>query len=204
MHLQGQPFVTGGEVANCVVRGGSRAIWTETISGPLIHGNLVYNNSKHAIDFDAFSTHGVAWNNSAWNNAQEAVFIEQAASYITVSGNVLGPANGDGVAVYNNAIGTATQGHVIVGNTIFGSLSSGISVGSTAPRQGAQDVGVTVVGNTLYDNAGQGIHANGGQTGTIYAGNADSNGFSHFATSATYNSNVTAFDPLDRVRVGPK
>lgn len=120
VHLKGQPFVTGGEVANCVVRGGSRAIWTETISGPLIHGNLVYNNSKHAIDFDAFSTHGVAWNNSAWNNAQEAVFIEQAASYITVSGNVLGPANGDGVAVYNNAIGTATQGHVIVGNTIFG------------------------------------------------------------------------------------
>ena len=164
----------------------------------------MYNNTKHAIDFDAFSTHGVASNNTAWDNAQEALFIEQAASYITVAGNVFGPGNYVGIAVYNNAIGTATQGHVIVGNTVFGSLDAGISVGSTAPRSGAEDVGVTVIGNTLYGNAGQGIHANGGQTGTVYAGNADSDGMSHYAASALFAGNVTAFDPLDRVHVGPK
>jgi hypothetical protein len=204
VHLRGEPFTTGGEVAHCIVRDGSRAIWTETISSVLIHGNYVFNNSKHAIDFDAFSTHGVAFNNSAWNNAEEAVFIEQAASFITVSGNVFGPNNYVGIAVYNNDIGVVTQGHVIVGNTVFGSLSAGISVGSTALHAGAQDVSVTVAGNTLYDNAGQGIHANGGQSGTVYAANVDSDGMSLNAISATYNGNVTAFDPLDRVRVASK
>ena len=49
VHLQGHPFVTGGEVANCVVRGGSRAIWTETISGALIHGNQVSAHATNSV-----------------------------------------------------------------------------------------------------------------------------------------------------------
>jgi len=58
-----------------------------------------------------------------------------------------------------------------------------------------------VVGNVLYDNAGQGVHWNGGQIGTVYSGNADTDGMSLFTVSGAYFGNISAFDPLDRVHV---
>jgi hypothetical protein len=35
----------------------------------------------------------------------------------------------------------------------------------------------------------------------VYAANLDADGISLFAVSSTYDGNVTAYDPLDRVRV---
>jgi len=132
---------------------------------------------------------------------QEAVFIEQGASYITVIDNDLGPNNGCGVAVYNNAIKAPTHGHVIARNRIFGN-TRGISVGSTAPRSGAPDADVLVAGNALWGNGGQGIHTNGGQVATVYAANADADGVSLFTLALGSARNVSFSDPLDRVRLG--
>ncbi len=154
----------------------------------------------HTIDFDAFSSNSIAYNNTVSGSRQEAVFIEQAASYITVVDNDLGPGNACGVAVYNNAIDTATHGHVIARNRIFGN-ARGTSVGSTAPGHGgAAAADVFVVGNTLYNNS-EGIHSNGGQVGTIYVANGDADGMSAFTTEVGTARNVSASDPLDRVRV---
>jgi len=201
VHLEGKPYVTGGEVANCLLsntRG--RAIWTEKISRAVIHGNTIVNASSHTIDFDAFSSNSIAYNNTVSGSRQEAVFIEQGATYITVVDNDLGPGNANGVGVYNNAIGSVTSGHVIARNRIFGN-KRGVSVGSTAPRSGAEDASVLVAGNTLWDNEGQGIHTNGGQVGTMYVGNSDEDGAALYTLQAGTAANISFADPSDRVKV---
>lgn len=200
VHIEGLPMVDGGEVANCVIRNASsRAIWTEKCNRVTIHGNVVSDAYAHTIDFDAFSGNSVAFNNTVSGSRQEAVFIEQGASNIVVVDNDLGPSNTCGVAVYNNAIKAATTGHVIARNRIFGN-ARGISVGSTAPRSGAPDTSVLVAGNSLWNNT-EGLHTNGGQVGTVYAANADADGMSAFTTTMGNAKNISAADPIDRVRM---
>ena len=201
VHLEGVPFVTGGEVANCVITNArGRAVWTEKISRAVIHGNTVVNASVHTIDFDAFSQNSLAYNNTVSLSRQEAVFIEQGATYITVVDNDLGPGNGNGVGVYNNDIGAETAGHVIARNRIFGN-SRGVSVGSTSPHTGALSASVLVAGNTLWDNNGQGLHTNGGQVGTLYVANDDADGASLYTLAAGSAANISFADPQDRVKV---
>jgi hypothetical protein len=170
IHIRGVPYVTGGAVLNSVVTGSCRAIWTETATRVVIHGNAVFNNSMHAIDLDAFSSDSVVSSNSASWNDQEGVFIEQGATNIVVANNTLGPGNAVGIAVYNNDINSTTSGHVIVANRIIGNLFAGISVGSTVPHSGAPDAGVAIVGNVIAGNGAaqpQGVRSNGGQAGTV-------------------------------------
>ena len=204
VHLEGLPFVAGGEVANCVISNSrGQAVWMEKISRAVIHGNTIRNASYHSIDFDAFSSNSLAYNNTVTDSREEAVFIEQGATYITVLDNTLGPRNSHGVSVFNNAIGSATSGHVIARNRVFGCTTAGISVGSTAPRSGAPDLDVLIAGNTLWDNGGQGIHTNGGQHGTVYVANDDStDGVSLYTLTAGSSANISFSDPSDRVRVG--
>ncbi len=202
VHLEGTPFVTGGEVANCLItHSRGRAIWTEKIIRAVIHGNVVVNASSHTIDADAFTSNALIMNNTVSFSRQEAVFIEQGATSVTVVDNTLGPGNYVGVAVFNNAIGQTTTGHVIARNRIFGCTHAGVSVGSTAPKQGAPDMSVLVAGNELWDNSGQGIHTNGGQLGTIYAANVDSDGASLYTLQAGTAQNISFADPYDRVTV---
>jgi hypothetical protein len=202
VHIEGLPMVSGGEIANCnITNSSSRAVWTEKCSRVVIHGNIVSNANTHTLDFDAFSSNSIAYNNTVSGSRQEAVFIEQGASYITVVDNDLGPSNGCGVAVYNNAINALTTGHVIARNRIFGN-TRGVSVGSTAPRTGALSANVLVAGNSLWNNDGQGIHTNGGQMDSIYVGNDDSDGMSAFTTTMGSAKNISFSDPIDRAKVG--
>jgi hypothetical protein len=204
VHIKGEPYTSGAEVSNCLITwSGQRAIWTETVSRVLIFGNTVSQTYSHSIDFDAFSSDSVAFNNTVLNSRQEGIFIEQGASYITVSSNTLGPNNSVGVAVYNNDIKALCGPHLIVGNTISGNRDRGISVGSTSPKSGAPDSQVTILGNTLSSNGGavpEDLHTNGGQIGTVYAGNSAPGGVAPFTISSKFsNSNISMFDPLDRV-----
>jgi hypothetical protein len=200
VHIEGLPMVIGGEVANCVINNSSRAIWTEKVQRVAVHGNTIAHTYQHTVDFDAFSSNSIAYNNTVSFSRQEAVFIEQGASFITVVDNDLGPSNGCGVAVYDNAIGALTHGHVIARNRIFNN-SRGISVGSTSPRSGAPSADVFVTGNML-DGNGEGIHSNGGQIDTIYVANADADGMSAYTTTMGTAKNISFSDPLDRARVG--
>ena len=192
IHLQGAPgswapTAVGATVTNCKIWNASRAIWLETLSGVAVHGNEIFNNSGHALDFDAFTHHSTATGNNIYGNyGREGIFIEQGAVGITVAGNTIGPGNGNGVAVYNNAMNLTTGPHYIVANQIFGNLNAGIAVGSTAPRAGTPDTGVYIAGNTLHGNGGdkpQGYHSNGAQEGVRYACNANADGVSLFTTS---------------------
>jgi hypothetical protein len=213
VHLQGRagawaPTVSGGQILNCNITNSSRAIWTETISRVIISGNRVYANHGHAIDFDAFSTASTCVNNIVVGNAaREGIFIEQGASGIVVAGNTIGPGNGNGVAVYNNDMNVTCGPHVIAGNTIVGNLNAGISVGSTAPRAGTPDVGVTVAGNVLRGNGPaakpQGVHTNGAQVGTVYAANDNADGISLFTQRMAGAANISIIDPLSRERALP-
>ena len=188
-------------------------------------------NQKHTLDFDAFSTDCVAtvgrvnlvvtrvliifyWpvflflahshrlqGNNIYSNVQEAVFIEQSAVGHTVVANTLGPNNSAGVAVFNNAMNTTCGPHVIAGNNIFGN-ARGVSVGSTAPKAGAPDVLITVVGNRIRGNGvgnkTQGVHTNGAQLGTLYVANDNPDGISAFTQELGTQLNISFIDPLDR------
>jgi len=210
IHFQGVPMTwagftaTGLTVANCNIRNSSRAIWTETVSGVSIHNNTLSYSSSHTLDFDAFTHYSVATNNVIFNNsAREGVFIEQGAVGITVSNNIIGPGNGNGIAVYNNAMNISCGPHVIAGNIIFDNLNAGISLGSTAPKEGEPNVGVLVMGNTLHGNGGdskpQGYHTNGAQIGTIYASNSNFDGISKYTQFSPFtSSNISVVDPLNR------
>jgi hypothetical protein len=156
---------------------------------------------QHTLDFDAFTHYSTATNNLIYGNAgREGVFIEQAAVGITVSNNTIGPGNGNGVAVFNNAMNITTGPHYIVSNTIFGNLNAGIAIGSTAPRAGTPDVGVLIAGNVLYGNGvskRQGYHTNGAQEGTRFSSNRNDDGVSLF-TQSFKGANITILDPFDR------
>jgi len=207
VHLQGRPgswspTAMGGQISNNNITNSSRAIWTETISNVMVVGNQVYANHGHAIDFDAFSTSCVCTGNTVFGNAaREGVFVEQGAKQIVVTSNTIGPGNGNGIAVYNNDMNVTCGPHVIAGNHIFSSINAGIAVGSTAPRSGAPDVGVIVVGNVLHGNGAvkaQGYHTNGAQLGTLYVANANADGVSLFTQRMAGVANISIFDPLNR------
>ena len=202
VHLEGTPMVTGGEVANCnIANSRGQAVWLEKIVRAVVHGNTITNASYHTIDADAFTSGALIMNNTVTYSREEAVCLEQGSSNVVVVDNDLGPGNARGVAVYNNAINSVTSGHVIARNRIFGSTSSGVAVGSTAPKSGAPDEGVLVAGNRMWDNAGQGIHSNGGQLGTVYAANDDADGASIYTlTGAGTAANLSFADPYDRVK----
>ena len=207
VHLQGRPgswspTAMGGQVSNNNITNSSRAIWTETISNVMVVNNQIYNNHGHAIDFDAFSTSCVCTGNTvAGNAAREGVFVEQGAKNIVVVNNVIGPGNGNGIGVYNNNMNLTCGPHVIAGNRIFDNINAGIAVGSTAPRSGAPDVGVVVVGNILHGNGAvkaQGYHTNGAQIGTVYVANANADGISLFTQRMAGAANISIFDPMNR------
>ena len=207
VHFQGVPGSwgpthAGGQVSNCDISGSLRAIWLETVARVAVVGNTLHGNAKHTLDFDAFSTNCTATQNVIYNNTQEAVFIEQGAKGHVIAGNMLGPGNANGVAVYNNNMNVSCEGHVIVDNDIVGNVNDGVSVGSTAPKAGAPDVGVFVVGNRIRGNGAaarpQGVHSNGAQLGTVYAANRDSDGVSAYTQRLGTAANVSFFDALDR------
>jgi hypothetical protein len=208
IHLQGAPMAwgptaSGATISGCSISNSSRAIWLETISGVTVDGNEIFNCSGHALDFDAFTHQSAATNNNIHHNAgREGIFIEQGACSIVVSGNTLGPGNGNGVAVFNNDMNLTTGPHFIVSNRIFDNLNAGIAVGSTAPRAGQPDVGLIIAGNQLSGNGvqrRQGFHTNGAQVGVRWAANANADGVSAFTQSATFKAaNITILDPLDR------
>jgi hypothetical protein len=208
IHLQGAPMAwhptaQGATVTRCRISNSSRAIWTETIAGVAVADNEIFNNSGHALDFDAFTHLSTATGNNIHGNAgREGIFIEQGASQITVAGNTIGPGNGNGIAVFNNAMNLTTGPHFIVANTITGNVNAGISVGSTAPRAGTPDVGLIIAGNILRGNGverRQGYHTNGAQVGVRYAANDNADGVSAFTQSATFRAeNITILDPFNR------
>ena len=202
VHLNGSPFVTGGEVANCNMSNSrGQSVWLEKIARAVIHGNTITNASYHTIDADAFTSGALIMNNTVSFSREEAVFLEQGSSNVVVVDNDIGPGNARGIGVYNNAIGAPTSGHVIARNRIFGCTNAGVSVGSTAPKSGAPDENVLVAGNSLWSNAGQGIHSNGGQLGTVYVANADADGVSLYSLNgAGTAANLSFADPFDRVK----
>ena len=205
IHVQGTPGVwgpthTGGTIQNNEVSFSGRGVWLEQMTRVAIVNNTLFMNWMHTLDFDAFTETSVASGNRIFDSREEAVFIEQGAKGHVVAGNILGPNNSAGVAVFNNDMNVTCGPHVIVANEIFGNRE-GIGAGSTAPRTGTPDVQLTIVGNFVYGNGvgnkTQGVHTNGEQSGTIYAANVNADGVSKF--TQTFNqANISFVDPLDR------
>ena len=62
----------------------TRCIWTLATSHALVHDNHVHHCSSHALDFDAYTSSSVAWNNLCEENGQEGIFLEETAHACTL------------------------------------------------------------------------------------------------------------------------
>ena len=56
-----------------------RCIWALATNGALVHDNHVHHCSKHALDFDAFTSASAAWSNLCEYNGEEGIFVEETA-----------------------------------------------------------------------------------------------------------------------------
>jgi parallel beta-helix repeat protein len=87
----------------------------------------VHHAAAHALDFDAYTSNSVAYNNTCEDNTEEGIFVEETAHDNVVAANTC-RRNGNGIAVYSNAVGPAAN-NFIVGNAVTDNNASGISSG---------------------------------------------------------------------------
>ena len=55
------------------------------------------------LDFDAYTSNSVAWNNLCEDNKDEGIFVEETAHNNIIVGNTC-RRNGNGIGVYSNGI----------------------------------------------------------------------------------------------------
>lgn len=127
----------GGDATSGALR--ARCIWTLATSYALVHDNYVHHCSTHSLDFDAYTTSSAAYGNVCEFNNKEGIFVEETASGNFVFNNTVRGNNGNGIALYANAVGPV-QGNMIIRNTIIGNRQA-LSAGGMGhnPKKQSQD-----------------------------------------------------------------
>ena len=197
VQFSGAPYVTGGTIIRSHIQNSCRAVWVLVAQRVVVISNSMYNNSKHTVDYDAFTSAGVVYNNTIQASRQEGVFIEQGAQNIVVVGNTL-VANNQGVAIFNYNFANATKGHVILANTIINN-KNGMSIGSSTS---AGTDGVYFINNYLSQNT-ENFHVSGPNSNTWLIENYDSNigSLASISPAISKGAQFALFDPLDRISV---
>ncbi|GMH87316.1 hypothetical protein TrVE_jg2234 [Triparma verrucosa] len=136
------------EVSNSIVGGDAdtgmlqtRCIWTLVVSNALVHDNRVSYCSMHALDFDAYTSSSVAWNNHCDHNGQEGIFLEESADHCVLFNNTV-INNENGISVYSNEVGPV-QSNFILNNLIKNNRRNGLSSGGNgkdASRKSFQNI----------------------------------------------------------------
>ena len=99
---------TPGIVDKCKLDGGSgRGIWTKTSVGLIIQNSSSDNMYRDGIDIDAYTSNSLVQFNSASGNIRYGLFVEEAAKYNQLIGNV-SKSNSMGINVYSYAAGPTT------------------------------------------------------------------------------------------------
>jgi hypothetical protein len=102
---------TQNEVSYCDAGGDSnssmipvRAIWTIATSKAYVHHNHVHHSQSHALDFDAYTSSSIAWENLCEDNKDEGIFVEETAHDNVICMNTC-RRNGNGIGVYSHTVG---------------------------------------------------------------------------------------------------
>eukprot|EP00322_Chrysochromulina_rotalis_P014087 CAMPEP_0115860404 /NCGR_PEP_ID=MMETSP0287-20121206/17111_1 /TAXON_ID=412157 /ORGANISM="Chrysochromulina rotalis, Strain UIO044" /LENGTH=427 /DNA_ID=CAMNT_0003314729 /DNA_START=9 /DNA_END=1292 /DNA_ORIENTATION=+ len=119
------------EVSFCDVGGDismltGRCIWLLATQSALVHDNYVRNCSKHALDFDAYTSGSAAYSNLLLDHGQEGIFVEETASGNLIFNNTI-RRSAMGIGVYTLDVGPVAN-NMIIGNTIIGN-AAGMSAG---------------------------------------------------------------------------
>ena len=107
-----------------------RAIWLlATVSG-YVHNCYVHHSLTHALDFDAYTSSSVAWNNLCEDNKAEGIFVEETAHNNVIASNTC-RRNKNGIGVYSNVVGPV-KGNIFFGNIVDGNYNFAMTAGGLA------------------------------------------------------------------------
>lgn len=185
--------VNGGsenEIANNDVGPGKgRCIWTLVTSRAMVHSNSVHDCASHALDFDAYTSDSIAYNNTCTGNGHEGIFVEETAKRNVIVGNTLHGNAGSGVGLYANVVGPVMQ-NVVLGNTISNN-GVGITAGGMGHDPMKHSEGNLFVANSIFGNTeGANIH-HGDSQGDLWMSNENSDSW---LADPRNNSAVAVFD----------
>ena len=100
-------------VQNCTLDGGAaRGIWAKSGSGHILSGNSSANMNMDGIDMDAYASYSLVQFNSTPGNIRSGLFVEEAAKYNQLIGN-LTSFNAFGINVYSYAAGPTSYNSFI-------------------------------------------------------------------------------------------
>ena len=178
----------GGEDGNVSP---ARCIWTLSTDRALVHGNHVHHCEKHALDFDAYTSTSVAYNNLCEFNGEEGIFVEETANGNFVANNVLRN-NAQGIGVYSNAVGPV-QNNFFVANLAEGNPGGGITAGGYGHVPTKHSSHNIFLANTARQNGGgNGDYnpAHGAVVGDYWTGNVGA-----WSVVPHANANMSSFRP---------
>ena len=120
----------GGNEGNRIA---SRAIWALATSKCYVHHCHVHHSHMHALDFDAYTSSSIAWNNLCEDNDAEGIFVEETAKDNVIVSNTC-RRNKNGIGVYSNVVGPV-KNNVFFGNLVDGNFNSAITAGGLGHGQ---------------------------------------------------------------------
>jgi len=177
---------------NDVGPGSSRCIWALATSRALVHSNYVHGCQGHSLDFDAYTSNSVAYNNTCFENGHQGIFVEETASNNVIVANTIMKSSHSGIGVYSMAVGPV-KGNTFIGNRILNNNGSGITAGGYGHSPNKHSDNNIFVDNFLSGNAiGAFIH-HGETKGDFWTDNINED---TWAGDPKSNSEVSVFDPV--------
>lgn len=178
-------------VGNDIGPGKFRGIWSLVAGRNTFRENHIHDCQGHALDFDAYTTNSLAYQNTVTGAAiAEGIFVEETATDNMVVGNTVSN-NHNGIGVYSNVVGPV-KGNMIVGNIATKNTRYGISSGGVGHEPFKHSDHNLFVGNQISGNAAPSNIHHGATQGDLWINNINSDGWGedpHFSAS------VGVFDP---------
>eukprot|EP00943_MAST-04B_sp_MAST-4B-sp1_P002828 g2828.t1 len=194
------------EIANCEAGGDEgypilgRAIWLLATSKCYVHHCHVHHSLNHALDFDAYTSSSIAYNNLCEDNKDEGIFVEETAHDNVIASNTC-RRNFNGIGVYSNVVGPV-KGNVFFGNIVEGNHNSAITAGGVGhdhPDKHSDS-------NTFFANIASNIPLGQSAFNPMHGNNANVNdywfsnevkdeGANDFFPIPKNNANIAIFQP---------
>jgi parallel beta-helix repeat protein len=187
------------EVAhNNIGPGSHRCIWTLVASRALVHSNQVHGCQGHSIDFDAYTSNSVAYNNTCSQNGQQGIFVEETASNNVIVANTIMHSTASGIGVYSMDVGPV-KGNTFIGNRILDNIGTGITAGGYGHNPDKHSDHNIFADNFLSGNSiGVNIH-HGTTDGDFWTDNINEDSWKGDPQNS---SEVVVFDPISEIGQG--
>ena len=158
-----------------------------------MHDNHVHHAGAHALDFDAYTSRSVCYNNLCEDNREEGIFVEETAHDNVIVANTC-RRNGNGIGVYSNAVGPVAN-NFFIGNQLSANLAFGLTAGGYGHTANKHSEGNVFVANTGTGNVRGMNPMHGSVHGDYWIGNTDDAANGTWYTTPAASANVSMFEP---------